>query len=63
MRRKGKISPSKAARLLDVHQNTVYDWCHKAMRGEPTRLHSVEQHPVTGYYHIDLAEVKRLKER
>jgi hypothetical protein len=49
--------------MLGVHSNTVYDWCQKAIEGRPTKLRDVQQHPVTGYYAIDLEEVKSLKEK
>ena len=63
MRKSGMVSPAKVARLLDVHINTVYLWCRKAVAGEPTKLKNVERHAVTGYYWIDLKEVEALKEQ
>jgi len=61
MRRPGKISPTKAARLLGVHVNTVYTWCRRAVNGRPSRLRNVEQNAVTGYFYVDLDEVKAMK--
>jgi len=54
------VSPSKAARLLDVHPNTVNSWAHRALEGDTTKLCHVERNPRTGYLLVDLAEVKRL---
>lgn len=62
MRNPGKISPTKAARILDVHVNTVYAWCRAAVDGRPGRLRHVKQH-VNGYYQIDLDEVRVLADR
>ena len=56
----GRISPSKAARMLDVHINTIYSWCQKAINGEPSKLTDVVQH-VTGYFWISLDEVRELR--
>jgi hypothetical protein len=62
MRIPGYISPSKTARMLDVHINTVRTWCQKAIAGEPSKLVDVVQH-LTGYYWINHAEVKVLRRR
>ena len=61
MRRPGKISPTKVAGILGVHINTVHTWCKKAVTGEKSKLKNVERNPVTGYYWVDLEEVKELK--
>ena len=61
MRRPGKISPTRVASMLDVHLNTVHSWCRKAVAGEPTKLKNVEQNNMTGYYWVDLEEVKALQ--
>jgi len=60
MRKKGFVSPTKAARFLGVHVNTVYSWCKRAESGSPTRLQNVER-TRAGYYYIDLNELKALK--
>lgn len=57
MKKRGKISPTRAAQLLDVHPNTVYSWCHRATNGEPSKLENVERHPLTGRYSIDYEEI------
>ena len=56
------IPPSKAARLLGVHVSAVHHYCRQAVSGEPSLLRRVQRNPETGYYWIDLAEVKRLAE-
>jgi len=61
MRRKGKCSPSKAARILGVHTNTIYNWCRAVEGGQPTRIKKVERHPVTGYLYLDLDEIRGIK--
>jgi hypothetical protein len=61
MRKMGKVSPSKAAKLLGVHVHTVQDYCRKAVSGEPSKLKNVERNPVTGYYWVDIEEVNTLK--
>lgn len=63
MRKPGKISPTRVARMLGVHINTVHTWCQKAVAGEPTRLKNVERNNVTGYYWVDLNEVNELKNK
>lgn len=55
------VSPRKAARMLNVHYNTVYSWCRDAIGGCPTKLHKVKQNTLTGRYMIDLAEIKKLQ--
>lgn len=59
---RGKCSPAKAARILDVHVNTVYNWCHAAENGERSRLSGVQRHPVNRYFQIDLDEVKKIRD-
>lgn len=61
MRVSGKVSASKAARMLEVDRRTIVGYCRKALRGEPSKFKQVEQHPLTGYYWIDLGEVKALQ--
>lgn len=61
MRKPGKISPTRVAAILGVHINTVHAWCQKAVAGEPSKLKNVERNRATGYYWIDLEEVKSLK--
>lgn len=56
----GRISPSKAARMLGVHVDTIRSWCAKAIAGEPSKLRDVEQH-ITGYYWLSLDEVRELR--
>ena len=60
MRRQGRVSPTKVARMLGVHINTVHTWCQKAVAGEPSKLKNVERNNATGYYWVDLEEVKEL---
>ena len=59
MKRRGRVSPTRAARLLGVHTNTVYDWCRRAERGDelgfPTS--SVERDDSNGYLYISLQTV------
>lgn len=62
MRMPGRISPSKAAKMLNVHVQTIQAWCQKAIAGEPSKLTDVVQH-ITGYYWIDLSEVRSLQQR
>lgn len=61
-RRRGFVSPARAAEMLDVHRNTVYGWAMNAVAGEESKLKAVERHPVTGYLSIPVAEVKRIKQ-
>lgn len=61
MRRPGKVSPSRAAKITGRHQNTVYNWCRKAVAGEPTKVNRVEKDSSNGYYWLDLKELERLK--
>lgn len=61
MSRRGFVSPARAARMLGVHQKTAYGWARSAAVGDPSRLHGVERHPITGYLHIPVSEIRRLK--
>ena len=63
MCKRGKISPARAARILGVHRNTVYNWAREAARGESTRLKDVERHPVTGYILVSRAEIQNIKDQ
>jgi hypothetical protein len=60
VRSTGKVSTGKAARLLDVHRNTVIGWCRDAVEGRPSQLRDVEQHPITGRYRIERSEINAL---
>lgn len=60
---RGTVSPTKVARLLGVHLNTVYRWCHASVNGEPSPLRGVSRNPLTGYFSISLAEVIALREQ
>ena len=62
MRKPGFVSPAKAARLLGVHQHTAYAWARRSAEGAPSRLRDVQRHPITGYLHIPMSEIKRLKD-
>jgi hypothetical protein len=62
MKRRGWVSPARAASLLDVHRNTVYAWATRALAGEPSRLHHVEQHPITHHIFIAFADIQKIKE-
>ena len=62
MREPGKVSPRKAARLLGVHYNTVIAHCQRSVRGEPSKLKTVSQNPLSGYYLIELEEVITLRQ-
>ena len=60
-RRRGYVSPARAARMLGVHRNTTYAWALDAVRGEESKFKAVERHPLTGYLAIPVDEVKKLK--
>ena len=62
MSRRGTISPARAAKILGVHRNTVYEWARRAVDGDPSYLENVSAHPVTGYLSISLEEVLALKD-
>lgn len=61
MRQAGKISPSKAARLLGVNYRTVLRHITKAVHGCPSMLQSVYRDPKSGYYWLDLDEINALR--
>jgi ureidoglycolate hydrolase len=61
MSRRGFVSPARAARMLGVHQKTAYSWARASALGRPSRLKNVERHPLTGYLHIPVDEIRRLK--
>ncbi len=60
-RRRGTVSPARAAKILGVHRNTVYEWARRAAAGEPSYFEDVTAHPITGYLSISLDEVLALK--
>lgn len=55
-----KITPMQAARMLGVDVKTVRDWCHRAVRGEESRVTRVEM-TATGRYYLDVGEVRGIK--
>lgn len=58
----GEITPQRAARILEVHRETVYRWCQEAIEGRGPMKGAVRQ-SVTGWYYIDSKAVKILAER
>lgn len=60
MRKAGKVTARKAAKILDINVNTMYRWCEAAVRGRPTKIRGVER-TATGRLYVDLAEVHALK--
>ena len=61
-RRRGFVSPARAAKMLGIHRNTAYGWALSAIAGETSKFRAVERHELTGYLAIPIGEVKRLKE-
>lgn len=61
MKKRGFVSPARAAKMLGVHRNTVYGWAADAVAGESSKFRAVEKHPLTGYLAIPVEEVKRVK--
>jgi hypothetical protein len=60
---KGRISPHRAAQLLDVHTRTVLEWAARCVAGEPAKLRTAVRHPLTGRYSIEYTEVMALREQ
>lgn len=60
MRKPGFIQPRKAAKILGVHPNTVYQYIGRKEAGEPSPIKTVERNPETGYCWLSLAEIKAL---
>ncbi len=58
----GHVSPAKGARMLGIHQNTAYAWARDSAEGRSSRLREVQRHPLTGYLHIPLSEINRIKD-
>ena len=63
MRKPGKISPNKAARMLGVHPNTVRNWASKVLEGQVSCLRNVEKNKLTRYVFISLSDVNALKKK
>jgi hypothetical protein len=57
------VSPRRAATLIGVHYNTVYNWCRAAERGEQTQLAHVERDPANGYFRVSLEGVQLASEK
>lgn len=53
----GEITPRRAARMLGVHQETIYRWCKDAIAGRESRLTGFVRQSVTGRYFIDSAAI------
>lgn len=60
-RRKGFVSPARAASMLGIHRNTTYGWAMDAIRGEASKFRAVERNPVTGRLAIPVNEVMQVK--
>ena len=52
-RKKGEISPRKAAKLVGVHIDTMYEWCRAAHRGKPSMLDGAVRRDSTKHYWIN----------
>ena len=61
MRHPGMVSPTKAAKLLDVCEATIRNWAQKALCGRESKLRDVHKNKLTGRLYIPLAEIARLK--
>jgi transposase-like protein len=61
MRRKGMVSPSKAARLLGVCEATMRNWVRKYRAGSKSRLTVVDVNPITGWAMIAMVDINRIK--
>lgn len=61
-RRRGFVSPARAAKILGLHRNTTYAWARDAAAGDDSRFSDVERHPITGYLEIPIEEVERIKD-
>jgi hypothetical protein len=60
MRIPGRVSVSKAARIVGVHYNTMYSYCHKALNGKPSVIKDVQQDAHNKYITVSLVEVKTI---
>ena len=47
----GEVTPRRAARLLGVHSETIYRWCHDAIDGRQSKLTGVRK-SITGRFFI-----------
>ena len=61
VKRRGFVSPARAARMLGIHRNTAYKWAKDAAEGEASKFAEVKRHPVTGYLAISIASIDKLK--
>lgn len=55
-KRPGEYTPRRAARLLGVHLETIYRWCHDCVDGNPSKLKAVRR-SITGRFYIPAQEV------
>lgn len=54
----GEITPRRAARLLGIHEETVYRWCRGAFNGGRSPLDGWVRRSVTGWYYIDSVAIR-----
>lgn len=55
----GEVTPRRAARLLGIHEGTVYRWCQEAMDGNG-KLRGAVRKSITGWYYIDAKAIENL---
>lgn len=60
---KQEFSTGEVAKMLKVGERTVRRWCLQALDGESKVLRNVRQHPLTGRYRVDAADVRVLRAR
>jgi hypothetical protein len=55
-----EITPRRAAKILGVHQETIYRWCQDALAGKKSRLTGHVRRSITGRYFISTSAVFRI---
>lgn len=55
----GEITPRRAARMLGIHEDTVYRWCQEALE-ERGPLRGAVRKSITGWYYIGSIAIEKL---
>jgi transposase-like protein len=54
----GEVTPRRAARILGVHEETVYRWCKDAVDEDKGHFRGAARRSVVNWYYIKLSAVE-----
>jgi transposase len=55
------VSARRAAKMLDVHVNSVREWCLRAEKGMSSKLPNAQRNYANGYFQVPISDIETLK--